>query len=191
MSRLTSRPNLASIMVYCKCAGRSSLRHSCTANWTRGSRKNCTFRTKRTSAAFVRCKCSSFCCSSGLEYSLGAAAANSASRASSVRSRTLCMLDRTLVVACASGNALDGTPSGDTQDLVDWRLSPAATTASRSLATVKAANMSPVPLKKQSSAGTSTRNRRGDPSDRVVDPITVKKFSGGLGLEPDWDSLKS
>lgn len=108
-----------------------------------------------------------------------------------VRPSTLCILDRTLTVACARGKALDGTSSGDTQDLVVCRPSPAATTASRSLATVKAANISPVPLKKQSRAGTSTRKRRGDPSDRVVDPIIVKKFSGGLGVEPDCDSLKS
>jgi hypothetical protein len=51
--------------------------------------------------------------------------------------------------------------------------------------------MSPVPLKKQSRAGTSIRKRRGDPSDRVVEPMTVKKFAGGLGVLPDWDSLKS
>jgi hypothetical protein len=51
--------------------------------------------------------------------------------------------------------------------------------------------MSPVPLKKQSRAGTSIRKRRGDPSDCVVEPMTVKKFSGGLGVLPDWDSLKS
>jgi hypothetical protein len=51
--------------------------------------------------------------------------------------------------------------------------------------------MSPVPLKKQSKAGMSTRNRRGDPSDFVVEPITVKKFSGGLGVDSDTESLKS
>jgi hypothetical protein len=51
--------------------------------------------------------------------------------------------------------------------------------------------MSPVPLKKQSNAGTSTRKRRGDPSDFVVEPITVKKFSGGLGVDSDADNLKS
>jgi hypothetical protein len=51
--------------------------------------------------------------------------------------------------------------------------------------------MSPVPLKKQSRAGISTRKRRGEPSDLVVEPITVKKFSGGVGVEPDWESLKS
>lgn len=34
--------------------------------------------------------------------------------------------------------------------------------------------MSPVPLKKQSSAGTSTRKSRGEPSERVVEPITVR-----------------
>jgi hypothetical protein len=51
--------------------------------------------------------------------------------------------------------------------------------------------MSPVPLKKQSRAGISTRKRRGEPSDLVVEPITVKKFSGGGGVEPDWESLKS
>jgi hypothetical protein len=51
--------------------------------------------------------------------------------------------------------------------------------------------MSPVPLKKQSRAGTSMRKRRGEPLERVVDPITVRKFSGGLGVDPDCESLKS
>lgn len=95
------------------------------------------------------------------------------------------------MVACANGRSVAATLSGDTHDLVARRLSPAAETASLSLATVNAANMSPVPLKKQSIAGTSTRKRRGEPSDLVVEPITVKKFSGGGGVEPDWESLKS
>ncbi len=42
--------------------------------------------------------------------------------------------------------------------------------ASRRRTTVKAANMSPVPLKKQSMAGTSIRKHRGDPSLRAVEP---------------------
>jgi hypothetical protein len=36
--------------------------------------------------------------------------------------------------------------------------------------------MSPVPLKKQSRAGTSMRKRRGSPVERVVEPITVSRF---------------
>lgn len=49
----------------------------------------------------------------------------------------------------------------------------AANTASRNRATVNAANMSPVPLKKQSRRGTSTLKRRGLPSERAVEPIMV------------------
>lgn len=101
------------------------------------------------------------------------------------------MLDSTLIAACASGRCLGATLSGDTQDLRVRRSSPAAATASRSRATIRAANMSPVPLKKQSRAGTSMRKRRGVPLDCVVEPMTVRKFSGGLGVEPDCDSLES
>ena len=93
-------------------------------------------------------------------------------------------------MALASGRSVAATSSGESHDLVVRRPSTAET-ASLRRATVSAANISPVPLKKQSSAGTSTRNSRGDPSERVVDPITVRKFSGGGGVEPDWESLKS
>lgn len=52
--------------------------------------------------------------------------------------------------------------------------------------------MSPVPLKKQGRAGTSTRKRRGEPSERVVEPIMVRVAGGGVvadGLE--LESLES
>ena len=45
---------------------------------------------------------------------------------------------------------------------------------SRSRATVRAANMSPVPEKKQSNCGISILNRRGLPSDRIVEPTTAR-----------------
>jgi hypothetical protein len=41
--------------------------------------------------------------------------------------------------------------------------------------------MSPVPLKKQSSAGTSMRKSRGEPSERVVEPMMVSVR--GVGVE--------
>lgn len=184
-----------SVIAYCKSAGRSSLFHSCAWNCTMGSRKKRAFRTNRTSAAFVWRRYSCFCCSSAVNPSFRAgsstALASSALRASIVLSRTLCILERTFTVARASGKSVAEMLSGDTQDAVDWRLSPAAETASRRRATVKAANISPVPLKKQSKAGTSIRNKRGDPSHLVVDPMTVRKFSGGVGVPPDWESLDS
>ena len=57
------------------------------------------------------------------------------------------MLASTLTVDWASGRSVAVTSSGDTHDLVVQRSGPAANTASRSRQTVRAANMSPVPLK--------------------------------------------
>lgn len=61
----------------------------------------------------------------------------------------------------------------------------AANTASRNRATVSAANMSPVPLKKQSRRGTSTLKRRGLPSERAVEPIMVSVSVLSVAVELD------
>jgi hypothetical protein len=47
--------------------------------------------------------------------------------------------------------------------------------------------MSPVPLKKQSRAGTSTRKRRGEPSDLMVEPMTVRLSVVASGDEENWE----
>lgn len=87
------------------------------------------------------------------------------------------MLDRTFSVALARGSCVAGTLSGDIQDSVSRSggvVELSLKTASRSLATVSAANMSPVPLKKQSSCGTSSLKRRAEQSDRMVEPTTER-----------------
>jgi hypothetical protein len=101
------------------------------------------------------------------------------------------MLDRTFSVALASGRSVGPTSSGDIHERVLRRGGADAddddeNTASRNRATVSAANMSPVPLKKQSNAGTSMRNSRGEPSERVVEPMIVSVV-GGVD-EPRLDS---
>lgn len=50
-------------------------------------------------------------------------------------------------------------------------LRPAAWAASRSRTRMRAANISPVPEKKQSRAGTSILNRRGEYSEEAVEPM--------------------
>lgn len=98
-----------------------------------------------------------------------------------VFSNTSCILARTLTVAFARGSSVASTSSGDTHDLT-FRIGveeSSAKTASRSRATVNAANISPVPLKKQSRAGTSTLKSRGEPSERAVDPMIERVLEDG------------
>lgn len=78
------------------------------------------------------------------------------------------MLPRTFSAAFAKGKSTALTLSGETQDLTWARF--CLTAASRSRTTARAANISPVPLKKQSIDGMLILNRRGEPSDRAVEP---------------------
>ena len=94
---------------------------------------------------------------------------------------------RTSSADFASGSSVAGMESGEIQEGVSLRrgdvdgdVESTLWTASRSRETVRAANMSPVPEKKQSSCGTSMRKRRGVPSERIVDPTTARVLERGV-----------
>ena len=70
------------------------------------------------------------------------------------------MLPMTFSAALANGNSTPLTSSGEIQLFTAPRL--AAWAASRNRTRMRAANISPVPEKKQSRAGTSILNRRGE-----------------------------
>ena len=91
------------------------------------------------------------------------------------------MLAHTFSIARASGKSKGSTLSPDTQDFVADR--PAVAAASRNRATVNAANMSPVPLKKTSISETVMRNRRGVWSERAVEPTMERVGEPGVPVE--------
>jgi len=142
----------------------------CTFGCFRSSR----FLTSLTSAALVFHRCiliSPF--SAFSDVPIGPCIAfNTSSLAFFVFSSTACVLASTFSAAFASGKSAASTSSGESQDVVLFSL--ASVTASRKRTTVRAANMSPVPLKKQSIAGTSILKRRGEPSARAVEPTTER-----------------
>lgn len=97
------------------------------------------------------------------------------------------MLAKTLSVAFARGNS-DAMTSSSLIHEVLVRSPVSANTASRRRTTIRAANMSPVPLKKQSMAGICTRNTRGIGLVRevTVDPMTDNEGPApGLGNETE------
>lgn len=95
-----------------------------------------------------------------------------------VLTRTACILPMTFSAAFANGKSTPSTSSGEIQLLTAPRL--AAWAASRSRTRMRAANMSPVPEKKQSRAGTSILKRRGEYSEEAVEP-KMEMVSGDEG----------
>ena len=131
--------------------------------------KSSKFLTSLISAAFVFRKCSRFELGSSIS-SVGPKLLSSSSLATIVFSKTECMLARTFSTARAKGRSNTSTLSAGSQDRTPFSF--AVVDASRNRTTINAANISPVPLKKQSISGTSILNILGVPSARREEPIT-------------------
>ena len=102
--------------------------------------------------------------------------ASSSSMDCFVFARMVDMLAHTNSAARASGVLIGDTSSGHNHaDRVVSSHSPSFELSSRSRATIRAANMSPVPEKNTLISGTEIRNRRGvESEERIVEPTMLR-----------------
>ena len=93
-----------------------------------------------------------------------------------MRARISCIEANASSVALASGKCVALISSADFHDGVFERSGDDFETASRRRTTIRAANISPVPEKKQGSDGTDSWNILDFPSLVEVDPMTLSCF---------------
>lgn len=155
-------------------------------NFTTGFFKKCTFLTNLTSAALDLTNPSLLTSSSfSLPPTIFFHLSISLSLAIFVFVSTSCILAKTFSVALASGNSVASTSSSLIHASLSSRPSTLHT-ASLNLTSMSAANISPVPLKKQSIAGILMLKILGSAVDVIVEPTTERWGSApGEGSEMD------